>query len=128
MNFFFPLQIARNLTKLCIILPNKSGLPSLALLPGCSREVWERVGESALDDVTAQGRVQKLDSANNALGLGCGLSCADIDFPLGSKLGIQLRSLLCVYYVDIASSVDITVVLKRTRGRMGRERGTTVDK
>ena len=36
------------------------------------------------------------DRANNALGLGCGLSCADIDFPLGSKLGIQLRSLLCV--------------------------------
>ena len=30
------------------------------------------------------------DRANNALGLGCGLSCADIDFPLGSKLSIQL--------------------------------------
>ena len=62
----------------------------------------------------------KNDHANDALGLGSGLSCADIDFPLGSKLSTQLRSLL---YVLCGHSLPRRYRI--TRGRMGREKGAT---
>lgn len=62
---FLPLQIARNLTKLCIYITKQEWTSQL---PGCSREFWEGSASPLFDDVTARTGESRNDRANKSLG------------------------------------------------------------